>query len=115
MRRAFQYALWVKNAENLAYNRFSKYLLEDINKALKDYDLQHNDEYADLIKRLGIDGVDAETAASNTLSPELIKSTPDIQTPTIIKSLLMPFDQIFNTKVLGEELAAVHNAGRYNS
>lgn len=42
LRKIFQYALWIQNVENLAYNRFTKYLLSDINTALKNYDLQND-------------------------------------------------------------------------
>ena len=32
LRRVFQYGLWIANAENLAYARFTKYVLKDINE-----------------------------------------------------------------------------------
>lgn len=115
LRRVFQYGLWIANAENLAYARFTKYVLKDINEKLKDYDLKNDAGYADLIASLGIDGLDASKISSNVLSDDLIAQTPDIQTSTIIENFLSSFDKIFNKKVLGEELAAVHNAGRYNS
>lgn len=115
LRRVFQYGLWIANAENLAYARFTKYMLKDINEKLKDYDLKNDAGYADLIASLGIDGLDASKISSNVLSDDLIAQTPDIQTSTIIENFLSSFDKIFNKKVLGEELAAVHNAGRYNS
>lgn len=115
MRSVFQYGLWIANVENLAYNRFSKYLLTDVNNALKDYDKNNNDGYADIIKSLGISGLNAEQATSNTLSDDLIKTTPDVHTAAVLSGLLKSFHEVFNKKVLGEELAAVHNAGRYNS
>lgn len=37
-RSAFQYELFMKNLDNFSYNRFSKYLLTDVNNALKEYD-----------------------------------------------------------------------------
>lgn len=114
-RAVFQYGLWVQNVENLVYKRFSKYLLADLNKALRDYDAKNNTEYAELVANLGIDGIKPEDVASNTLSEDLIKSTPDIHTAPIIENFLEDFAGIFNTKILGEELAAIHNAGRYNS
>lgn len=114
-RAIFQYALRVKNAENLAYNRFSKYLLSDINTALKQYDQKNSTDYTSLLSSLGMTGVTNENMASNTLSDEVIKTTPDIQTAPIIQQFLQNYSQIFNSKILGEELAAVHNAGRYTS
>lgn len=115
LRRVFQYSLWIQNIENFAYSRFSKYLLRDINNALKNYDKQNDSGYADLIAGLGIEGLNAEDVSSNTLSDDLIDSTPDIHTKPVIEKLVSTFSEIFNTKVLGEELKVVHNAGRYNS
>jgi hypothetical protein len=43
MRSLFQYALSMKNAENIVYKRFTKYLLKDINTALLQYDSDHTD------------------------------------------------------------------------
>lgn len=115
MRRVFQYALWIENIENIAYNRFTKHLLTDINNALKEYDKANSFDYADLVAKLGIEGLTAENFSSNTLSDDIIKTTPDVHTKPVTEKLLQTFSEIFNTKVLGEELAAVHNAGRYNS
>ncbi len=42
-RSLFQYSLSIKNAENIAYNRFTKYLLKDISNALRVFDAQHED------------------------------------------------------------------------
>jgi hypothetical protein len=33
----------MKNAENIAYNRFTKYLLKDISNALRVFDAQNED------------------------------------------------------------------------
>lgn len=42
-RSLFQYSLYIANAENFAYRRFTKYLLEDLNNALKRYDDANTD------------------------------------------------------------------------
>lgn len=63
---------------------------------------------------MNIEGLDEDSIASDTLSDDLIKNTPDVQTAPILRGITKEFHQIFNKKVLGEELAAVHNAGRYN-
>ena len=108
-RSLFQYGLYIQNIENLAYNRYSKYLLRDINTALKMFDASNEKEYHDLLASLGIDG------GSDTLTEDAIKDTPDIQTRTHINTLLKKFNGIFNNKVLGDELHDVYNAGRYTS
>ncbi len=49
-RALYQYVLSIKNMENFAYKRFSKYLLSDINSVLKAYDEKNNsDQNATLV------------------------------------------------------------------
>jgi hypothetical protein len=109
-RGLFQYSLSMKNAENIAYNRFTKYLLRDISTALKSFDKQKEDpEISSLYATLGI------PQGSDTLSEEQIKKLPDTQSKDVILWFLKNFKWIFNEKTLWEELLAVHNAGRYNS
>jgi len=108
-RSLFQYGLYIQNVENLAYSRYSKYLLRDINSALERFDASNDGEYHDLLTSLGVNG------GSDTLTEDMIKDTPDIQTKTPIHSLVKKFNAIFNSKVLGDELHDVYNAGRYTS
>lgn len=54
LRKFFQYALAMQNAENIAYKRFTKYLLFDINAALLRYDEVNNAEYNETLQSLGI-------------------------------------------------------------
>jgi hypothetical protein len=54
-------------------------------------------------------------AGSDTLGSGQIAKLPDIQTRTVIESMLKNFSSIFNEKTLGDELLAIHNAGRYTS
>lgn len=110
IRSVFQYALRMKNIENLAYNRYSKYLLGDINRAILEYDRVRDEEYHQSLSELGID-----MGGKNGLSQDLIDAAPDIQTMTVIQGLLKKFHEIVNKKTLGEELLAVRNAGRYSS
>lgn len=100
----------MQNAENLSYNRYSKYLLEDINRVLLEYDQNSDADYYATLAELGID-----TAGQNGFTDEHIASAPDIQTIPIIQGLLKKFHEIINKKTLGEELLAVRNAGRYSS
>lgn len=108
-RALYQYVLSMKNMENFAYKRFSKYLLSDINSALAEYDSKNNKEQNETLASLGING------GSDTLDAESIAKMPDIQTVQPIRSLTKRFFEIINTKTLGDEQLYVHNAGRYTS
>lgn len=101
-RRYMQYGQKITNAENLSYQRFTKYFLKDLNTFFKEYDDAKNEN------------ADVKLGGSNIFGENEIATLPDIQTRPIIENLLKDFVEIFNKKVLGEELAAVHNAGRYN-
>ncbi len=106
----YQYALTMANAENIAYNRFTKYLLRDINKALEIFDNKSKDpEMTSLYADLGL------SEWSDTLTGSQIEKLPDIKSKEVILWFLKNFKGIFNSKTLGEELLAVHNAGRYKS
>jgi hypothetical protein len=109
LRSLFQYALGMENSENLAYNRFTKYLLGDINTALGQFDAandaENNAELTSLGLPTGTDGFDADT----------LRKMPDIKTEIPIKKLLKNFKSIINDKTLGDALKYIHNAGRYNS
>jgi hypothetical protein len=45
----------MKNSENIAYNRFTKYLLTDINTALQQFDSQNKANDSALLKSFGLD------------------------------------------------------------
>ena len=109
-RSLFQYTLTMKNAENIAYSRFTKYLLRDITKALTVFDKTNEDpDVASTFALLGL------PTGSDTLSEDQIRKLPDIQSRDVILWFLKNFKWIFNEKSLGDELLAVHNAGRYTS
>jgi len=109
-RGMFQYALAMKNAENIAYNRFTKYLLRDISKALADFDAKQSDpETTEMFASLWL------PQWSDSLSEDQINKLPDIQTKDVILWFLKNFKSVFNDKPLGEELLGIHNAGRYTN
>ena len=54
LRELFQYGLSMQNSENLAYNRFTKYLLKDVNTALLQFDQVNNKESNATLASLGI-------------------------------------------------------------
>ncbi len=127
-RSLYQYGLYIKNLENLAYNRYSKYLLSDINNALKMFDMSWEESYDELVQRVIATNTGESTPSNeafrqalagisgqSVLSDESFKNVPDIQTINHINEFLKPFNKIFNKKVLWDELKAIYNAGRYTS
>ncbi len=109
IKKLFQYGLSMQNSENLAYKRFTKYLLKDLNSAMLAFDKTNSKEYDDTLTDLGI------SPGSDILSDEVINTMPDIQTETPIRSILTNFKGIFNEKTLSDSLSFIHNSGRYNS
>lgn len=78
-RALFQYSLYIKNIENMAYSRYTKHLLRDITKILNDFDKKTEDpEITDMFAELGI------SPGNDTLSEEQIKKLPDIQSKNVI-------------------------------
>lgn len=116
-KNAFQYLLRIKNAENIAYQRFTKKMLATINAEIQKFDQKNDAEHNALIEELQSQNPSefGNTKLSSGLSEDQIKNTPDIQTEPIITEMLSPFHEVFNKKILGDNLAAIHNAGRYNS
>ncbi|MBC7503535.1 VCBS repeat-containing protein [Candidatus Gracilibacteria bacterium] len=109
-RSLFQYTLTMKNAENIAYSRFTKYLLRDVTKALTTFDKTNEDpDIASTFASLGL------PTGGDTLAEDQISKLPDIQSRDVILGFLKNFKGIFNEKSLGDELLSVHNAGRYTS
>lgn len=106
----FQYDLYIKNIENFAYKRFTKYLLTDIGNAIDNYDSANSDKGLDEYKAsLGY------PKGSNTLSGALVSTLPDIQTVQPISAYIKKFYEVLNKKTLSDEQLFVHNAGRYTS
>ena len=99
----------MKNSENIAYNRFTKYLLGDLNAIIDRFDTTQNTEVNDFLRARGID------PGKDTLEGGAIANLPDIQTKTPILSILKDFSDIINDKTLSDAFAFVHNAGRYNT
>jgi hypothetical protein len=109
-RSLFQYTLGIQNAENLAYNRFTKHLLSDLNKTLLAFDASENTEQNDYLAELGITGNGGDGFDEDT-----IKDMQDIHTKIPIQSIIKDFQSIINKNTLSEALANIYNAGRYNS
>ena len=94
LKSLFQYALSMQNSEDIAYSRFTKYLLTDLNRAVDTYDETNDTETRNLLESLGID------PGKDTLDAEAFAQVPDIQTETPILALLKDFSSIFNKKTL---------------
>lgn len=109
MKDVFQYGLTMKNSENIAYSRFTKYLLKDITSAINVFDATYNADQNQLLQSLGLD------PGQDSLEDSAMVNTPDIHTRTPILSLLKDFKSIINEKTLSDAFAYVHNAGRYTS
>lgn len=109
LRKFFQYSLAMQNAENIAYKRFTKYLLKNINDTLLQFDEVNNKEYNETLASFGID------QWQDGLTDEMILKMPDIQTQVPIQSFLKNFKSIINEKTLWDAMLYVHNAWRYTS
>ncbi len=107
----YQYSLSIANAENLAYSRFTKYLLTDINKAIALYDSKNSDTELDAFAQQAGIG----SRGSDTMDQSSIDQIPDIQTARPIAGLLKKLYETLNKKTISDEQFFVHNAGRYNS
>lgn len=108
-RSLFQYTLGLQNAENIAYKRFTKYLLWHLNTALLAFDASQNSEVDDYLSELGI------TGSADGLDQDTIKDMPDIHTKVPIQAIIKDFQSIINKNTLSEALANIYNAWRYNS
>jgi hypothetical protein len=108
----FKYALFIENLENIAYKRFTKYLLTDIMTALSQFQETAKWPEDEYVKSLGLGDV---TIGDETMDSETLAKTPDIQTKVLIMSYLKTFYETINKKTLSDIQKFVHNAGRYNS
>ena len=99
------YDTYLKNIEDLSYNRFSKYL------AKKLYDTAN--------EIFTIDGTSIQNPeikkmlAENSGSTMDFASSPDITTKQVIEKATKQFFEIFNPSYMGDILRFVHNTGRY--
>lgn len=109
-KKALQYTLFIEHAETLAYRRYSQEFLQMINERLSQFDrVQRLPEEQELLDQYNMGSHDTG------LSPDDIENMPVAHTIPMINTLLGEFHEISNKKVLGDHLAAVRNAGRYNS
>jgi hypothetical protein len=109
LKSLLQYNLTMKNSEHIAYNRFTKYLLRDLNSVIDAFDANQNTEVDAFLRARGID------PGKDTLESGAIANLPDIQTKTPILSILKDFSNIVNDKTLSDAFAFIHNAGRYTT
>lgn len=99
------YELYLKNVEDLAYNRFNKYLAKSL------YDASQNIFSVDT-SELSDPNLQKILSMREQSSLDLSK-TPDIATKDIIEKSLKKFFEVVNAKYLGDVLRYIHNTGRY--
>jgi hypothetical protein len=107
----YKYALYSQNIENIAYNRWSKYLLTDIMEAMRQFQNTQSGAVDAYAQSLGLTGV----LGDDTMDQSAIDKLPDIQTRQPILAYLKRFYETINQKTLSDIQKYVHNAGRYNS
>lgn len=99
------YELFLANIEDIAYNRFNKYLARTFSDATA-----------------GIMNIAPESISDPELralvgqysgSVMNLANVPDITTKDIIEKAAKQFFEIFNAKYMGDILRYIHNAGRY--
>lgn len=102
------YQLYLENIEDLAYNRFNKYLAKSI------YDATQNIFTVD---GSGITDPDLRKLLNTQTSAATLdlSKIPDIATKDIIEKSTKQFFQVFNAKYLGDVLRYIHNTGRYGN
>lgn len=99
------YNLYLENIEDIAYNRFNKYLAKKLYDASQGfYSLNGEDVSDPTIKKI------LETNSSATLD---ISKAPDITTKDVIEKSVKQFFEVLNTKYMGDVLRYIHNTGRY--
>lgn len=99
------YNLYLENIEDIAYNRFNKYLAKSLYDASQGfYSLNTASIQDPAIKTI------FDTYASSVLD---ISQAPDITTKDIIEKSVKQFFEVFNAKYMGDVLRYVYNAGRY--
>jgi len=99
------YEQFLANIEDIAYNRFNKYLAKTLSDATAGI-MSVSDEN---IKDPDIRAIINQYSGSVMN----LSNVPDITTKDIIEKAAKQFFEIFNAKYMGDILRYVHNAGRY--
>jgi hypothetical protein len=100
------YKLYLSSAEELIYNRYSKYFLQYITSELDKDKANFETEERAYLDSLGL---------GSTPVADEFANTPDIQTKTMIIAILKKFHDLINKQALWDIRGFVRNAGRYNS
>jgi len=105
----FLYGLTMSNTENLAYKRFTKYLLQDLNGIVDQFNTTADADTKSIVAWLGI------TSSKDEIDANTVKIMPDVQSRLPIQSILKNFKSIINETTLADAYWFVRNAGRYSS
>lgn len=99
------YNLLLENIEDIAYNRFNKYLAKKLYDASQGFYSLNSESVADpTIKSI------LEAYSGSTMD---LSKAPDITTKDIIEKSVKQFFEVFNAKYMGDILKYIHNTGRY--
>lgn len=99
------YAMYLKYIEDIAYNRYNKYLAKTLYEASqKLFDISDSSIQDPEIQKI----LDENSGATMDLT-----KNADITTKQIIEKATKQFFDVFNTTYMGDILRFVHNAGRY--
>ncbi len=102
------YLAYLKNKEDINYNRFSKDLAD---KVKEDVLWAQNKELDELIKNINDDKLNDILKNENWLN---LDNVPAISTRFVTQNSIKRFIEIFNKGSLSDFRTNVHNAGRYN-
>ncbi|MDD2566021.1 MAG: VCBS repeat-containing protein [Candidatus Gracilibacteria bacterium] len=108
------YELYIQNIEDLAYNRYNKYLAKKLSDLFYG---NTQDETSNLFKDAGAANPDLLAYVNSNLSnssPDT-SSVPDVMTKQIITAVTKQFFQVFNEKYIGDILKFAYNTGRYGN
>lgn len=108
------YELYMKNIEDISYNRFNKYLSKQISDTFYS---ATNSELTWALLSAGTDNPELKKYIEANLWASWIdtKSVPDAMTKTIIEKLTKKFFQVFNEKYIWDILKYVYNTWRYGN
>lgn len=108
------YELYIKNIEDIAYNRFNKYLSKQLNEA---FYANPNSELSWALLQAWIDNPELKSYIDANLWGSWIdtSNSPDVMTKSIIDKLTKKFFQVFNEKYIWDILKYVYNTGRYGN
>jgi len=108
------YELYIKNIEDISYNRFNKYLTQQLSDA---FYAATNSELSWSLLEAWQDNPELKKYIEANLGTTWIDATsvPDVISKNIIEKLTKKFFQVFNEKYIWDILKYVYNTWRYGN